>query len=812
MTNLCIKIYRFFASHKGIYWTLMVGLFAVMGYCSSLIHLEEDINKLMPSSKNEDGSTKLAFADLRIKDMSYILFEGDDTDSIIACCDAFMDSLAARDTAHAMLADAFYRIPLDELMPDAIDYMTQHLPAYIDTSVYAQLDSLLTPKHMKAQMQQNLEDMQGEFGSAFPELLEMDPLGLRNLIVNTLPLAGSGEDLGGYITLDDHIFVADSSMCVAFISPAFTANQTGGGAALFRTINELRDKNTTGVNIWYHGTPAYGFYNSTTIKSDLIYTLSASLTLVLLILLFCFRRLRVIPLMVIPVAFGTLFALTMMYFLKGVLSLLALGIGGVILGVAMSYALHFIVHQTYVGSAEQVLKDETKPVLLGCITTIGAFIGIMFVETDLLRDFGLFASFAILGTTLFTLFFLPQLLPTQGKRMPKLVDKLCAFQADRSKWLVITVAILAVIGVGGFCWGGVQFDENMHHLSYNDDRVEHSSHLLDEKTSTGEKEKFFATSGSTMEEAIAYHQLLTAKLDSLQAIGLVKSYSHKSDIFIPLDVQEQRIEAWHNHWTPEREELARKLIAQTAPAADLDPEAFEPFFDLIHADYEADALYEAGIIPSGFLSTMMEKTYGGDYLCFTSVSFSSTDVDEAGSDYYKICCAIAGEPHMMVLDTYFYTRDTLRQLNADFNILQWLSLLFVLAVLFVSFHYNIRHSVLGFVPIAVSWLIVLGAMYLFGRSFNLVNVIISTFIFGVGVDYSIFVMNGLVSGETEKLHYHRTAILLSAIILLLTVGSMLLAKHPAIQSVGFSTLVGLIAAVVLSWVIQPALYRWTTGK
>ena len=105
-------------------------------------------------------------------------------------------------------------------------------------------------------------------------------------------------------------------------------------------------------------------------------------------------------------------------------------------------------------------------------------------------------------------------------------------------------------------------------------------------------------------------------------------------------------------------------------------------------------------------------------------------------------------------------------------------------------------------------------MILFGMKFNLINIIISTFIFGIGVDYSIFVMNGLVGGEenTRLLGYHKTAILFSAIILIVTVGSMLFANHPAIRSVGFSTLVGLVSAVVLSYIVQPALYRWLDKK
>ena len=56
-------------------WLSMVFLFLFLGYFSSEIYLEEDLNKLMPSSRNEDGSIKLAFSSLRIKDKTFVLFQ-----------------------------------------------------------------------------------------------------------------------------------------------------------------------------------------------------------------------------------------------------------------------------------------------------------------------------------------------------------------------------------------------------------------------------------------------------------------------------------------------------------------------------------------------------------------------------------------------------------------------------------------------------------------------------------------------------------------------------------------------------------------
>ena len=190
---------------------------------------------------------------------------------------------------------------------------------------------------------------------------------------------------------------------------------------------------------------------------------------------------------------------------------------------------------------------------------------------------------------------------------------------------------------------------------------------------------------------------------------------------------------------------------------------------------------------------------------FTSVRCQNDSVRSSNSDYTRICDAVASNPHLLVLDTYYYTTDTLMQMSSDFDILQWLSMAFVFVVLLLSFHFNFKQALLGFAPILLSWLFVLGVMNLFGVQFNLISIIISTFIFGIGVDYSIFVMNGLIQGNRQ---YHKTAVLLSAIILIITVSSMLLAQHPAIRSVGFSTLVGLLSAVILSYILQPAVFRW----
>ena len=421
MTQFFIKIYHFFRDHQAVCWLSMVVLFAFFGFFAAQLHLEEDINKLMPSSKNEDGTTKLAFADLKIKDKVFLLFEGKDADTLSTVCDEFVGQLLQRDSTNQTIDDVFYQLD-DNLLPDGIDYLTEHLSAYIDTSTYTRFDTLLTREHFIRQMQQNREDLTGEFGELFPELIQMDPMGMRSVLADQIePLTSA---TGSYKTINGHFFVPDSTVCIAFITPRYSSTNTGQGSAMFELLNtqiEQFAKLHPEVEISYYGTPASGYYNSTQIKHDLTTTIAGALLLVLVFLFLCFRRWDAIPLLLLPVAFGTVFGLAMMYWLKGEFSLLALGIGGVVLGVALSYVLHVLTHHLYVDDMEQLLRDQVKPVLLGCLTTIGSFAGLLFVKTDLLRDFGLFAAFAILGTTLFSLVYLPQLLkptnPTQA--LPK---------------------------------------------------------------------------------------------------------------------------------------------------------------------------------------------------------------------------------------------------------------------------------------------------------------------------------------------------------------------------------------------------------
>jgi predicted RND superfamily exporter protein len=148
-------------------------------------------------------------------------------------------------------------------------------------------------------------------------------------------------------------------------------------------------------------------------------------------------------------------------------------------------------------------------------------------------------------------------------------------------------------------------------------------------------------------------------------------------------------------------------------------------------------------------------------------------------------------------------------LTNNFNYLGWACAVIVFLFLWFSYR-NIKLAMLTFLPMTISWIWILGIMALLGIQFNLVNVILATFIFGQGDDYTIFVTEGCLYEQkhgSKMLASHKRSIALSALIMFIGIGSLIFAKHPALHSLAEITIVGMLSVVLMAYVIPPLLFR-----
>jgi predicted RND superfamily exporter protein len=152
------------------------------------------------------------------------------------------------------------------------------------------------------------------------------------------------------------------------------------------------------------------------------------------------------------------------------------------------------------------------------------------------------------------------------------------------------------------------------------------------------------------------------------------------------------------------------------------------------------------------------------------------------------------------------------RLSDDFDYIGLCCSIIVFLFLWLSFR-RLGLALIAFIPMALSWVWIIAIMQWAGLQFNIVNIILATFIFGQGDDYTIFIVEGLLyEHRTGKpmLPQYRQSILLSALIMLVGIGILVLAVHPAMHSLGAVTLIGMTVVLVMAVTVPPLLFRLYT--
>ena len=183
-------------------------------------------------------------------------------------------------------------------------------------------------------------------------------------------------------------------------------------------------------------------------------------------------------------------------------------------------------------------------------------------------------------------------------------------------------------------------------------------------------------------------------------------------------------------------------------------------------------------------------------------------------DRSKVYSAFADEKNSIVVDLLQITSDFVSNIKTDFDLLVKLCLIFVTIALILAFG-RIETGIIASIPMFVSWLWTLGFMGVFGIKFNIFNIIVSTFVFGLGVDYSILMMRGLLleyKYGLKELSSYKVSIFLSSFTTVVGVGVLILARHPSLNSIALVSVIGLVSVVFISYTLEPVLFNWLVSK
>ena len=808
MTQFFIGLYDYFERHKILFYLSLISCVLLMGFFALQVRFEENITQFFPDTKDSQNTIKV-FDNLKIKDKIIIMLSSADTchrvepDSLIEAAGRLQQTLTEK--AGGTLIKGIFAQVDQSLIGGATDFVYEHLPLFLTDTDYQRFDSLLTEKGIQATMQKNYTNLLSPAGIALRSYILRDPLGLGSEALKHL------QDFqleANYEIYDEHIFSKDGSTLLMFITPVFSTGSTGKNDELIKILEEelqhVQGESPT-IRAEYFGGPSVGVYNARQIKKDTILTSSLALLIIIVFISLVFKRKRSIPLIITPVLFGGLFALFLIFFIKGSISAIAVGAGSAVMGIALSYSIHMLAHQNHVSTVQQLIKEIAYPLTVGSFTTIGAFMGLIFTSSDLLRDFGLFASLALVGTTLFCLIYLPHFLKGQADvkqgRVLRIIEKINAYSYEKNKWLVGGILLITIICL--FTSQKVGFNNDMMSLNYEPQHLKQSEEKLMQLFDSDEKTVLFVSVGKDMNQATETYAITNQKLSTLKDQGLIKDYASASQFLISPQEQQLRLKRWKDYWTDEKQQQIRKQLETAATEYRFRPGSFDPFYQWLNQPFGEYHYTAQEDDLSGKLLNEWQTSADSITMLISQIRISDQNKETVYQNFSKT-------QDVVIFDRSYFANKWVSAINDDFYLILYISSFLIFFALWFSYG-RIELTLMSFLPMLVSWVIILGLMGILGIEFNIINIILSTFIFGIGDDFSIFIMDGLQNkyrtGQ-KVLNSHKTAIFFSAFTTVVGMGALVFAKHPALQSISLISILGMIAVVLVAYTIQPLIFRF----
>jgi SAM-dependent methyltransferase len=303
--------------------------------------------------------------------------------------------------------------------------------------------------------------------------------------------------------------------------------------------------------------------------------------------------------------------------------------------------------------------------------------------------------------------------------------------------------------------------------------------------------------GANREEALQKNERVFAVLRALRDKGVIQSYSSIAPLFPSEQAARSNLRDWSAFWSePRRRELSDRLV-EDAIRLGYKTNAFGPFLEHI----AAEASLPTGDAPAldRLLGDYWNEQDGG-------VSVCSLVKTGGGASFAALRQALDTEaPGALLLDKVALSDEIVKVARRALP---------VFAALVVALNAVLLHLLLGrailvlitLLPMAVGLFWTLGTLGLLGQPIDMANFIFAIFIIGVGGDYSLF----MVMAELEPLrgradHTASTggAVTICAGTTLLGVGALVLAKHPAMFSLGLSAWLGISLTLLATLFLVP---------
>jgi predicted exporter len=675
-------------------------------------------------------------------------------------------------------------LPL-EAGTNLLDWLFAHLPQLFTEQDAAALAPRLAPEQIAETLQNERNALIGPEGMWLRQWLSKDPLEFRNQAFRKL---GSVAVLPE-ARLESGFLVDPTGKHILLVAQTpVSMGDSRTGRQLLQYLDETISQ-TVPAALRAHVVCAhrYTVANAGTIKHDLLVVFAASTLGLVAIFVFWLRHWRALFVLAVP-SLAVLAAILATTTVCRQMSVITVGFGAVLLGIAVDYGLHvFFALRCRPSDPADSLAHLAVPEAISWATTVGVFVVLLWSGIPIQRQLAVFSIAGLTAALGLAFLWLPHWAAGGAADVPA---RLPSWDGRRrwiaAAWLVLTLALLPVCS-------RVQFDGDLRQVGVTPKDVLADEHCVRDVWADPRGRGLVVVRSDDTESALRTNEQVYAELAARWGPGELVSLA---PLLPSRATQLANLARWRQFWNePGRREGVREALAEQGRKLHFTAGTFDPFLQWVQQERQPFDIAELRQLAGPLLEPLFfQQTAGLGLINFIP------DNEAAGAA--RDTAGLNLPPGVQTVSQRQFAAALRHSLEGDFRRFLLGAAVMVVLLLAVTLR-RASQVILSLLPALAGLEVMLAVMALLGLRINLFNVAASVLVIGLSIDYGVFmVCRSRATDQATDL-----AVLTSALTTVTGFGALALARHPALFSLGITVVLGLIPSMLCALVVVPALQR-----
>ncbi|MGE0084674.1 MAG: methyltransferase domain-containing protein [Desulfococcaceae bacterium] len=697
---------------------------------------------------------------------------------------------------------------MQEIFPDLISHIVKNLPVlFSQRDLEKSVAPMLNSEQIRISMASLHESLLNLDGIGQTAYISEDPLGLRNSVLARMADLAPSKDIRIH---KGKLISKHGKHLLLMAVPVMPGTDTAFARKLadfFDNISEKLKQEYPEAVLTPVGAYRAALDNEKIARGDVQKAIWLATLGIALLLLFAFPR----PLMglfaFVPALAGTAAAFFVFSLIYRSVSIMALGFGGAIISITVDHGIAYLLFldRAEETSGKQAALEIRAVGLIATLTTVGAFAALCFNDFPIFEQLGLFTALGIAFSFVFVHTVFPRIFPIMppapSRNLPlRNVVKKLSGTGKKTAFAALIFAIVMIF------FAKPDFNVSLSAMNTVSEETGAAQDLLTEVWGQQIFSKtYLMTEAEDMEVLQQKADRLLEMFEQDMDSDALHSGFVPSMIFPGKQRQQQNLTAWKNFWTQERIGNLEKNLAESSAEIGFTAEAFVPFYQIL-ADDSLSA--DFADIPEQYFRLLGISQDTEKNTCRQLSGLTPGKAYDAEKFWERY------SPFCHIFDSNLFSQKLGHLLFSAFIRMLVIVGISVTVLLFLFF-LDLKITVIALLPVCFAMICTMGTMNLIGHSLDIPGLMLAIIVFGMGIDYSLFLVRAYQRYRDEShpcFELIRIAVFMASASTLVGFGVLCFAEHSLLKSAGLTSFLGIAYSLAGALTILPPMMRWILSE